>query len=285
MTAPAYEFDAADADLVLVARGEGAENGTEFRVHKCILGAASPFFADMFSLPQPQGTAKSPPEREGDLPTVSVSETAATLGKLLQFAYPIADPAIETLDELSEILGAAVKYDFGAVLSTMRRLLITPPFVSTAPTRVYAIACRYEFEAEARIASRHTLEVSVLDCPLSDDPKHITAYDYHRLLDLHRTRTRAAQALLVPSDDVKCMQCNGSYYGGVLTPPQWWGEFERRAREELARRPTSGVIFELDFLAGVAHATGCPRCAASMLDSHKFLGELKRNIDALPSTI
>jgi hypothetical protein len=57
------------------------------------------------------------------------------------------------------------------------------------------------------------------------------------------------------------------------------------ARKELAAKPTTDVIFEMAFLAKAADSTGCQRCSGSVLDSHVFLGELKRKIDALPATI
>jgi hypothetical protein len=126
--------------------------------------------------------------------------------------------------------------------------------------------------------------MNILDCPLSEDLKHITAYSYHRLLDLHRHRRRSAQELLKITENVKCMQCNGSSHT-VFAAPKWWHEFEKKAREELAVRPTTDVIFEMGFLSRIASAVGCPRCPGSVLDSHLFLEDLKRSIDDLPATI
>lgn len=57
-----------------------------------------------------------------------------------------------------------------------------------------------------------------------------------------------------------------------------------RAKEELAVRPTTDVIFGMKFLAR-SSAAGCPRCPANLWDSSEFLNELKAQIDALPDTI
>jgi hypothetical protein len=268
-----YQFDAPDADLILVSNSPDA---TEFRVHSCILSAASPFFKDMFSLPQPSSPLP--------VSVIPVSELRSTLDSLLRFVYPIPDPPLPTLDALNPVLGAAIKYDFTAVINTLRNLLISPAFLHSSPSRVYAIACRYDLPDEARIASRHTLAINVLDSPLSDDLKYITAHAYHRLISLHRRRAQSALALLKVPEEVKCMQCNGSSYG-VFAPPKWWLEFERRAQEELRVRPTTDVIFEIGFLARVANAVGCPRCPGSILDSYVFLEGLKKQIDELPSTV
>lgn len=273
------EFDYSDADVILLSE---PPDSTEFRVHRCILAAASPFFRDMFTLPQP--SQESLPKGQNSPPIIPVSEDRTTLELLLRFVYPIPDPVITNLGDLSSVLGAALKYELVVPISRLRRLLLSPSFVRDEPTRVFAIACRYDLEDEAKVASRYTLAVNILDCPLSDDLKHITAFSYHRLLDLHRRRSKAAQDLLKLSSDVKCMQCNGSSFG-IFLPPKWWMEFERMAKEELRVRPTTDVIFAMKFLAKTADAANCQRCPGSILDSYKFLEELKGKIDDLPSTI
>ncbi|KAG6818742.1 hypothetical protein H0H93_002198 [Arthromyces matolae] len=275
MGAQRYPFDSPDADIILQSCEQ--QNPSLFHVHRCILAAGSPFFRDMFTLPQ--GPAVS-----HQIPVIPMAETHNTLLTLLEFIYPVEDPHIPTLDDLVPVLEAAVKYDFLSVIATLRKLIVLPRFVEADPTRVYAIASRFELEDEARIASKHTLNVRVLDTPLSDDLKHITAYSYHRLLDLHTRRVNAAIGLLKASSDIKCMQCNGSSYS-VYVIPKWWYQFEKMAKEELSVRPTTEVIFESGFMAQVAMAAECPRCAGSILDSWKFLQGLKKAIDELPATI
>lgn len=268
-------FSSLDADLVLRSN---TPLSLDFRVHRCILSAASPFFAHMFTLPQSPSDSDNPP-----VPIVDVSEPNEVLEKVLRFIYPMADPPVDTLDELVDLLEAATKYDMIFALDTLRRLLVEPRFVEKWPTRVYAIASRFELEEEAKVASRHTLNVNVLDCPLSEDLKYITAFQYHRLLDLHRRRAKAAQELLKLSDNVKCMLCNGTHYG-VFLQPRWWKDFEERAKKELSVRPTTDVIFSMGFLA-LSGKAGCERCSGSILESYLFLEELKKKIDDLPSTI
>ena len=81
------------------------------------------------------------------------------------------------------------------------------------------------------------------------------------------------------------MQCNGRGLASSFSPPKWWDVWQGMARKELAIRPTTDVIFEMEFLAKAADGTGCPRCAGSVMDSYVFLGKLKRSIDELPATI
>src|SRR5262245_4610924 len=120
---PCYEFIADDADIIIISHPDR----TEFRLHKCILSAASTFFRDMFSLPQPLVLPES------ELPIIPVTESQTTLDLLLRFVYPIHDPIITNLDDLSSVLAAAVKYDFEAVCTTLRKQLVLPHFVLEEP--------------------------------------------------------------------------------------------------------------------------------------------------------
>ncbi|TDL29955.1 hypothetical protein BD410DRAFT_709818 [Rickenella mellea] len=264
-------FAALDADLIL-----RTPDGTQFRVFRQLLAVASPFFKDLLSLPQP-------PADQLTTPVIDISDEPRAMDIVLRLIYPTDEPILDTLDDISTALAVALKYEMARATRTLRRWLVSPQHLQEAPTRVYAIACRHDFEEEASIASRHTLGINILDCPLSEDLKFITAYSYHRLLDLHRKRSEAAQALMVLEDDVKCMQCSASHYG-ALCPPKWWSDYEKRAKEELRIHPTTDVIFSMEFLS-LSAETGCQRCSQSILESHAFLARLKRRIDELPSTI
>jgi len=275
MVASPYHFDSSDADVILVATANGEQK--EFYAHRCILAAASPFFHDMFTLPQ----AKSDSE---DKPRVVMSDPPNALDGMLRMLYPIPKPTFNLLDELLPVLAVAVKYDLVYVTDVLRRELVTPKFLHASPLRVYAIACRFDLDEEARIASRYTLVQNVIDAPLEEDLKYIDGFSYHRLLKLHSARVSRAQKLLKIPENIKCMQCNGSQYS-FHGSPKWWYEYEKRALEELAQRPTTDVIFELEFLFQAASATDCPRCPESVLDSWRFLKDLKQRIDDLPSTV
>jgi hypothetical protein len=134
-----YDFDSPDADVVLVS--SDLESPAQFRVHRNILTIASPFFRDMFSLPQGPSTKDDESEK---IPIISVSETRAVLEPLLRFVYPVPDPIIVSLDELNQVLAAAIKYEFEAVVLTLRAFLISPTFLQASPVKVYSIACQHD---------------------------------------------------------------------------------------------------------------------------------------------
>ncbi|KAJ7073171.1 hypothetical protein C8F01DRAFT_929951, partial [Mycena amicta] len=68
------------------------EPQVEFYVHRVVLALSSPFFADLFSLPQPipqdDSRDASSGKDEQELPVVQVSERAEILDKALRFFYP-----------------------------------------------------------------------------------------------------------------------------------------------------------------------------------------------------
>ncbi|KZT50324.1 hypothetical protein CALCODRAFT_504835 [Calocera cornea HHB12733] len=270
-------FASASADLIL-----RTSDGVDLRVFSAILAEASPFFADLLSLPQPAACSSTPDQAQTPA-IIDITEMADVMEPLLGFVYPRPDPAIEKLDDLRPVLGAAFKYDFTAALTSLRKLLVSPDFLAKEPTRVYAIACMYELEEEAKLASSHTLKLGLLEGALPVELKYITAYDYHRLLQLHKERREKACELLVRPEEVRCANCTAVQFGKPCVP-KWWDDFELRAKEELRRHPVSDTIFSLQFLSQSATA-GCPRCGTSLLSSHDALTKLKTAIDALPSTV
>ncbi|PFH50167.1 hypothetical protein AMATHDRAFT_61659 [Amanita thiersii Skay4041] len=315
---PVYDFTSSDADVILVSGEKGKENEgpypRQFRVHKCILGAASPFFNDMFSLPEPVSNWEGKREEmEEALPVIPVTETKETLDLLLRFLYPIPNPRTDTLalPELVSLIAAAQKYDFPSVLGVLRALLVSPRlgFLAQDPLRVYAVACRFGLEREAREASRWTLRVNVIEAPLEEELKWVSAWSYHRLLGLHWRRAKEAREVVERWYAVverakeegagslsppKCVQCNGSPFT-IREEPKWWVEFVKRAKEILGRCPTTegpmelggvgGGVFGMTFLEEVVKACGCPRCAGSVLGAGTFLKGLKDEIDRLPDTV
>jgi len=173
-----YSFDAEDADLIL-----RSTDCKEFRVHRCILSIASPVFRDMLALPQPH-------DPDHKLPHVDLPETATTLDILLRYIYPIPSPKIEDFTTLSNVVASAEKYGAEGVISQLRTILVSSHFLDLNPLRVYAIACRWSFFEEAKLASTRTVHADLVKqgegC--TEDMKYMSGLDYHRLLVLQEDR-------------------------------------------------------------------------------------------------
>ncbi|KAK0230228.1 hypothetical protein IW262DRAFT_1337045 [Armillaria fumosa] len=258
------EFNSADADIFLNVEDSNNQN-RRFAVHKCMLSAASPFFRDMFSLLQPS-TANL------DIPSIDLPEPEDVLYTLLQYIYPIPNPVILSLGKLVPVLEAAEKYDILIAVDSLRKQLVSIENLIEDPLRIYAITSRYDLQEEIRIAAKYTLKKNVLDCPLSDDLKHITAYDYHRLLDLHRRHVHATQQAFI--------QLEAAIVSTHKCSAWWWSRYEKAAKMELAQRPSTDVIFNRSFISSCVR--WCVDCHASVYNTLPRFKRVKKDIDALP---
>jgi hypothetical protein len=127
-----------------------------FRVHKSILAISSPFFNDMFSLPQPNDG-----QVVNGFPIVHVSEDGELLHSLLTMLYHIPSMIPDSHEKQFALLAALQKYEMTAVLSTVRSEIGRQIRTTIAPFRAYAIASGKqlfpEMEATARLTLDHPL--------------------------------------------------------------------------------------------------------------------------------
>jgi hypothetical protein len=128
--------DIAGADIILCSK-----DGVDFYIHKLLLSLASPFFQQMFTLPQPSK----------NIQTIEVTEDSQTLDRLLRLCYPVPDPIFEDLSDTSDVLEAAMKYEMDEATAIMGAAIVT--FVKEKPLQVYATACRLMLEKEAKLAA------------------------------------------------------------------------------------------------------------------------------------
>ena len=172
-------FNRPDADVIL-----SSSDGTPFRVYRQILCIASPFFEDMFKLPQPQSPTDSP----GSPPVITVEEDAHSLEDLLRIIYPVRDPqlTINVLTDwqhISNMCHAAIKYDIVQAVDFMKAKLAAG--VDAFPLEVFCIACKHRLESVAKSAAARLVVDEPNELfnyvPLLED---IPAGCLHRLLRL-----------------------------------------------------------------------------------------------------
>jgi BTB/POZ domain len=126
-----------------------------FRVHKSALATSSPFFEDLFSLPQPPND-----EAVDGLPVVTLSEDAEVLDSLISMLYPVPPEIPDTDNNILALLAASQKYDMVAVQSSIRaevsrKRLLSPK--GAEAFRVYAIASRNRLIPEMKTTATLTL--------------------------------------------------------------------------------------------------------------------------------
>lgn len=161
VTVAPHPFDDKQASADVILR---TSDGVDFYTHKLILSLASPFFADMFSLPQPSSDSESSPLRGADSipPVIDVAEESMTIDCLLRFCYPVRDPAMLSMEVLDRVLGAAVKYDLAEAVELVHDKL--RQLVSSKPLDVFAISCHRNKEEIAMLAAKSSASPSVGVC-------------------------------------------------------------------------------------------------------------------------
>jgi hypothetical protein len=114
----------------------------DFRVHRLVLATSSPFFSDIFALPQPPNYT-TPDE----LPVVHVSEDAVVLDSLISNVVPHTSQNAQFRDDSLALLAAAAKYGMDPIRSSIRaeisrKNLFSSTSTRAGPFRVYAVAYR-----------------------------------------------------------------------------------------------------------------------------------------------
>lgn len=215
-----YPFDNlySDADVILQAA-----DGTRFYLHKSTLRVASDFFAEMFSLPQPplaqpSGSSASPTRLEL-LAIVPVTESSATLERLLRLCYPVKVPEEHDTHGLAAVLGAALKYEMPVTTALLTTALAS--HVAQNPLYVFSVAYKCALESVARAAVRSFVtwrrvtnlqrifgllsaayeRAHQLD-EYSSEMDDLPAAVYFRLLEYYASRTEPSRDSVEPADDV-----------------------------------------------------------------------------------
>jgi len=265
-----YHFDSPDADVIL-----RSSDRKEFRVHQLILSLASPFFRATFSSPQPK-TSRS------RIRKVDIPYSSDVLQPFLQYLYPQSPPRISDISMWAALYAIADKYGAEVVKDLLRGIL-APRFLKKSPLRVYALASRWGFEEEARIASRRTLKsVDILTKFPREDAELMGGVARQRLHRLHSNRREGAKALvnsdLRPSPSHSSCKC----------PPPAYANFRPALCQTIVTRPwlTLEDVYKAD--AKFSYPKTCAarsHCRHSAKNVHAYFCSLVQKISELPQTV
>ena len=160
-----------------------------FRVNKVVVSVSSPFFADMFCLPQ------SPDNEVIDgLPVVRLSERAETLDYLLTMLYPFPCVVPDSYDKALQLLDAAQKYMVGVQSYIRAQIKSREPILLTRNEafRAFTISSGAKLLPEMETSARHTLEFPMILESLTDE---LPLFEGWELRDLVRYRKRCRDRL------------------------------------------------------------------------------------------
>lgn len=222
-------FSSSDGDVTL-----GAKGGTLFCVHSYTLKTTSGWFRAMFSLPQ-DSTPSTPV-------VIHLEEDVQVLESLLRMicGLPILRP--DSYDTVDSLLYAAEKYDMPGPASIIRHLVMTPP-LTDEPLRLYAIACRYGWEEEAKIASEGTLQYDLHAPEHRSSLQRLGTEAILNLFELHRSRREGLRARLnqPPFIEGRVRPCGAPHCASPVDYHHW-RELKYKIILEMDVRPLGDTI-------------------------------------------
>ena len=131
-------FSFTDGDVVL-----RSSNNVDFQVHKLILRESSPFFRDMFSLPQ----------KDPQPAPIQVDEDSRVINNLLKLVYPTEDgPDLPSIQDVLALLRACEKYQVKCASNPFFSLAMATRLSAEPPVRAWAIATRFNLASAGREA-------------------------------------------------------------------------------------------------------------------------------------
>ncbi|ETW78694.1 hypothetical protein HETIRDRAFT_324478 [Heterobasidion irregulare TC 32-1] len=269
-------FDDADADIIL-----RSSDGFRFHVYKVILSKASPFFRDMFSIPQPKSdTASTATSIEQALHVIPVSEDKSTLASLLKLCYPLEEYPVFTIPEVLLLAAAAKKYDMDRAYQASSQFFARSPALAAYPATAYGIACKHHLEEEARIAALQCLNRPMSLEDLSTEMQEVDGRALYCLWQYHRKCADKASSLATEfswierrSDEIwnwakantENCRCDKKTVrvanGEDWLAREWWTSYMERAREGLTKTPASTTVTALRILyPSIEKAGPCGVC-------------------------
>jgi len=216
--------------------------------------------------------------------TLSLDEPAGLIRDLLCLIYAHKyQPEVTSGDELDTLLGLAKRYNVAYALHTLCSTHLRDLAVHE-PLRAYGLACKHNLHSEKAWTAVETLRVNLAKADITHDLASCSPEQIRSLVQMHARRGAAAHNLISAArayDEFTC--CGKHCEDGVA---EWWLEFIKQSKSELAARPSSAIVFSPIFLAGCVRAAAakCPECPLQFLGGrtqHRLM-RLKDDIDALP---
>ena len=192
-----------DADVIIQS-----SDFVNFHVHRSILATSSPFYRDLFSLPQP-----SDHEVVDGLPVMRLHEDAEVLDSLIPWLYHVPPELPNSDDKILTLLAACQKYDMTTIQSSIRtevsrRGLLSPTGAETF--RLFAVAYRKRLIPEMKAAARLTLGNSMTFASLGEA---LRSFEGCALFDLSRFRERCRDGIT---------SCSKVFLDGSNGPSKVW---------------------------------------------------------------
>ncbi|EJU02871.1 hypothetical protein DACRYDRAFT_15463 [Dacryopinax primogenitus] len=192
------------ADLIVTS-----SDNVEFKTWKAILIEGSFFFKGMLE----DSMLNECTIGWGKVERVRWDETAKIINHLLILMYPIPKPAINSLDEIFDVIRAAEKWQIPVAIDWLKATLLCKKFVDVDRNafKIYAFACEMDFTDIRDEVAKKASEIDPFGIPVRSHTRHMTALDLLRLVKLRSApyATFDSHFTLSPNPDATATMSTG----------------------------------------------------------------------------
>ena len=297
-------FDDADADVILRSSDQ-----VDFHVYKVMLSKASPFFKDMFSLPQPVGAEN----KQNSRTVIDLTESSKTVAALLTAIYPHTlgsktNKGRSLGDHLAAIK-AAKKYDMAPASSHLLHNFEGLGCVKHSPVEAFCVAYTFELNEAAQIAAKASLKHRLNLDDLGNELQHTNGPALFKLWQFHRACSAAAITAISSNDltwvsqkvhsswwelaEPDCgMHCKCKKHTFSLgnRPRTWeahasWRNYMDRARDALREKPCREAVTDHNILKPSYREPMCEVCHQRICGLSEFSRYLGEEVEKLVSKV
>ncbi|KAG6875580.1 hypothetical protein C0992_003233 [Termitomyces sp. T32_za158] len=264
--------------------------GTLFRVPSLVLRNTTGYFRAVLPFPPPSGQTISGQEQSEN--PIAVDEKDEVLERFLRLISGLETSPWESFDELEAVMSLAEKWDAKGPMSLIRAAVTAPKFLEE-PLRLYVMATRFNWEREAKLASTHTLKLSIYDMQHKEQLHRLSAKSLMALLQFHRRRRDLFMTFLDTErafnggndPDRRCSGC------GEKLNDHTWRELKARMFLEMDQRPLGDTLLSLD-MEDWRESSACwsamcrnKECGKAYYDRSATLRAIQDCLEKLPLTI
>ncbi|KAG5338570.1 hypothetical protein C0989_006994 [Termitomyces sp. Mn162] len=280
-------FNSKEANVVLCSA-----EGTFYRIPSFVLRSTTGYFRAILP-PGPPPPFEQPPSGQGQVTDpIMVNEKDVVLERLLRLISGLETPMWESFDELDAVMSLAEKWDAKGLMCLIRAAVTAPRFLAE-PLRLYVMATRFGWEHEAKLASTHTLKLSIYDEEHAEQLQRLSAKHLMAILSFHRRRRDlfmtfldTAEAFNAGNDpDRYCSEC------GEKVNNHSWRELKARMFLEMDLRPLGDTLLSLD-MEDWRESIACwsakcrnEKCGMLHFDRSATLRAIQDYLDQLPLTV
>ena len=207
---------------------------------------------------------------------------------LLRYIY-FDEPVIRDLDDIIDVLAAAIKYNIRVAIEGLTKTLKSPCFLDKDPFRVFSIVRAFRLDDPGAVFKRAVLKDPVHWPPTNHDPEHNSDLPFQDIYDAVKYRRKITfDAISLIDDPSRLRQLPWDRVPGGKPPcggTCWWPIYAERARPVLYDAPLSDVVCSASFVATVGMEVKCVDCRERLLCillPDGYIEQLRRDIDALP---